>query len=618
MLRIFFLFLFGFVIPLEAKVVIYNETQRISHFELEYYYDNAKTETIESIQNINFQDKTPNMFTFGFISGNSWFKLIIENKSKANDYIFQLVEPFFQRIYFYNQEDGNWTKQSAGLKEYAKDKNPQHLMPIFPFHIDHNETKTFYIQFAPDAKTAGSSFGEFRLASQNNFNHESLMGNYIFYFIFLGSILIIIIFNFFLFFKFHDLTYLYYALYNICLALYMSIFFGVIHHFGLALWYRELSISFPLLIVFMILFSTYLLKLSIHLPLMHKLLKLFSLGFIISLFFMFYDYSTWMKMVGIPFMLFITPLPVGSAFYIAYKGDKEVKFYIFGSIFYIVSLVFIPLMTKAIIPNTIFTHSSFLFFSYIEILFFSFIIVNRFYNIQNDKILLQEKLLQIQRENEKVLEKKVEERSMRVNKLLQEKEMLLKEMYHRVKNNFQVVIGLLWIEASKKEIKSHHGKLLFEIINRIKSMSLIHSYLLESTKISDIESKKYLMQIINQTKKLYSNDNIIIQERIDHCTLSVDEALSLGIIINEILTNAIKYHNNRDNCKINLSFLVHNNQIRLLIKDNGVGYDPDINSSGFGIKMVMDFAKNLSSSKIEFIIKDGTEFILDFESFTSE
>ena len=55
------------------------------------------------------------------------------------------------------------------------------------------------------------------------------------------------------------------------------------------------------------------------------------------------------------------------------------------------------------------------------------------------------------------------------------------------------------------------------------------------------------------------------------------------------------------------------NNIKLFIKDNGTGYIPDNSSSGFGIKMVIDFAKKLESSKIEFIINDGTEFILDFK-----
>ncbi|MFK5975791.1 MAG: 7TM diverse intracellular signaling domain-containing protein [Sulfurovum sp.] len=611
MLRAFIFLLFGFIIVVEAKVIIIDNIKQIPNFELEYYYDHNKTETIKTIQDIKFKEKTSNMFTFGYITGNSWFKLTIENQTQNNDYIFQLVEPFFQRVHFYNQKSGVWIKIVAGLKAYQKDKNPQHLTPIFSFRVETNETKTFYIQFAPDAKTAGATFGHFHLATQNSFNHQSLIGNFLFDFLFLGSMFIIILFNFFLFLKFHDVIYLFYALYVLFLSIYSTIYSGLIHHFGLALWYKELSLSLPLFLIFIILFSTYILKLYTYLPTMHKVLKLFALIIFISLPFMLYDYSMWMKTVGIFFTTLSAPLIAISAIYVAYKGDKEAKFYIFGLSFYLIALTLLPLMAKGIIPNTLFTHSAFLLFSYVEVLFFSFVIINRFYAIQNDKILLQGKLLEVQKNTKKTLEKKVKERTSKVNQLLKEKEILLKEVYHRVKNNFHMVTSLLWIEHENQKDKNQKSTLL-ELMNRIKSMGLIHQYLLGMDDYSQIKAHEYIQRIINEIEKSYTEEILIIDYTIDEFILSPDEALSLGIIINELLTNAVKHHTAYEICRIEIECIENNNEVSLSVQDNGKGFDINASRYSFGLQLIEEFAEKINASKDEFSFEKGTKYMMQF------
>ena len=465
--KIFFLFLL-FSNTLFAYVTFYDEMQELKHFELEYYFDANRTQNIETIDSLKFSKKTDNFFTFGYTDGNTWFKLKIYNKSQSRRFIFQLQEPYFQRINFFIKENGTWKQQQAGLTLYKENKNKKNLSPTFSFNIEQNQSQTIYIEFAPKAGKATTCFGRFNLSSQTKFNYSTLFNEYFFYAFFFGILFIIIIFNLFLYSQFHEKIYLYYAFYLIFLAIYISIYSGLFLHFGLALWHKEFSVSIALLVIFLVAFSDKFLKLKYYLPRIHKLLKYILISILISLPYLLYDYDTWMRAIAI-ITIFIAPILTLSAFYVVIKGHKEAKYYIPGIILYILSLLILPLMSKGLIAHTTFTHYGFIIFSFIEIMFFSFVLVRRFFRTQNEKIYLQNELLEIQKNNEKILEDRVKRRTNKVNQLLKEKEVLLKEVYHRVKNNFQMVISLLWIE---NENKSNEDESLLELINRIKSMAL--------------------------------------------------------------------------------------------------------------------------------------------------
>jgi len=178
--------------------------------------------TIETIQKVEFKQTTPNMFTFGFVNADTWFKLTIANQSDTNQLIFQLVEPFFQRIYFYSQKEGKWRKQHSGLFYYHLENNPNYLTPIFGFEIASGGVESIYLHLAPD--TGGLSFGRFLLATQSSFNANVIFGEYLFYFVFFGTMLLVIVFYLFLSIKFYESIYLYYSLYAFfCLSILVSI-----------------------------------------------------------------------------------------------------------------------------------------------------------------------------------------------------------------------------------------------------------------------------------------------------------------------------------------------------------------------------------------------------------
>jgi len=197
----------------------------------------------------------------------------------------------------------------------------------------------------------------------------------------------------------------------------------------------------------------------------------------------------------------------------------------------------------------------------------------------------------------------------RITGLIREKELLLKETYHRVKNNFQTIVSLLYIESSKDRNRENKDSFI-ELANRIKSMSLIHNYLLESQEFSIISSDDYMQNIIQEIKR----GDIDIQSSIDPYDLSSDQALALGVITNEVLSNSIKYHPHIEKCEIQVAFEVSEGSATLTIQDNGLGFDANTpaTTDGFGLKMVEEFASHLKSSSVKCISNRGTLFILRF------
>ena len=169
--------------------------------------------------------------------------------------------------------------------------------------------------------------------------------------------------------------------------------------------------------------------------------------------------------------------------------------------------------------------------------------------------------------NEKLYEVKLEN-------TLKEKEVLLAEVNHRVKNNLQIISGLLNMQIKKIEDNNVVLELL-ETQSRIKSISLVHEKLYQSNNFSSINLKTYLntliMEVINAFKSKTVIEYIIDIEKID---IKINQAIPLGLIINEILSNIYKHafpDKNKGEVKINLKNV--KNVVFLTIRDNGVGFD---------------------------------------------
>ncbi|HZX10472.1 MAG TPA: PAS domain S-box protein, partial [Acidobacteriota bacterium] len=166
----------------------------------------------------------------------------------------------------------------------------------------------------------------------------------------------------------------------------------------------------------------------------------------------------------------------------------------------------------------------------------------------------------------------------KIKKSLQEKEVLLKEIHHRVKNNMQVISSLINIQA--RRIKDPKAQEMFKATrNRVMSMAMVHERLYRSEDLSGIDFSKYIERMAVHLMSYYRelSQNIELKKEIENIFLDVTKAVPLGLITNELLTNALKHafpKNKKGEIKI--KFNKKGKTYHLTIRDNGVGFPKDL------------------------------------------
>ena len=211
-------------------------------------------------------------------------------------------------------------------------------------------------------------------------------------------------------------------------------------------------------------------------------------------------------------------------------------------------------------------------------------------------------------------QKKVEEK---LNSSLAEKEFLLKEIHHRVKNNLQIISSLLNLQADNIEDAVTKEKYT-ESIGRIKSMAIIHELLYRSKNLSTIEIKEYLNELVSYITNTYSvNKNITVnlKVKVEQKFIELDKAIPCGIIINELLSNAFKYaFKGKKKGIINIFFKETEQQYSLVVSDNGVGFTNSGNVKNvdtLGLQLVNSLVGQLGGN-LKTETKKGTLFHISF------
>ncbi|MCK9408450.1 MAG: PAS domain S-box protein, partial [Bacteroidetes bacterium] len=207
---------------------------------------------------------------------------------------------------------------------------------------------------------------------------------------------------------------------------------------------------------------------------------------------------------------------------------------------------------------------------------------------------------------------KAEERQRRS---LQEKEILLKEVHHRVKNNMQVISSLLNLQSASVKDKSMVG-LFRESQNRVKSMSLVHEILYQSHDLASVNFSAYVKQLVASLQKSFGSKTgeIDVEVKIGSVSLDFDNAILCGLIINELVSNALKYAfpKKRTGTIIVEAKKKRVSMVQLSIRDNGVGLAKRTgDTASLGLKLVQALAEQLKGT-IVIENKRGTAITIEF------
>jgi PAS domain S-box-containing protein len=204
-----------------------------------------------------------------------------------------------------------------------------------------------------------------------------------------------------------------------------------------------------------------------------------------------------------------------------------------------------------------------------------------------------------------------------LNKSLEEKEMLLKEIHHRVKNNLMIISSLLNLQSSY--IKDKASQDVFkESQNRARSMALIHERLYQSTDLKRIDFGDYITSLANELFHTYVADPNLIKLKIyvDDIFLDINTSIPLGLIVNELITNSLKHaFPDGKMGEINIEFHKKDTHYEFTVKDNGIGFPEDIdyqNTDSLGLQMVTSLTDQIDG-EIELDGNNGTKFKITFK-----
>jgi two-component sensor histidine kinase len=227
-----------------------------------------------------------------------------------------------------------------------------------------------------------------------------------------------------------------------------------------------------------------------------------------------------------------------------------------------------------------------------------------------------------QKEAEKELQKEITQRKQAEEKnhaSLKEKEILLKEIHHRVKNNMQVISSLLKIQEKNTDDKKAKDVLKISQ-DRVRVMSTIHETLYQSDNLAKIELGSYLTKLATAILHSYQTNpgqiKLIINS--EEIYISIGQASPLGLIINELITNSLKYAfpDNREG-EINISVKkLQEKHIELIVMDNGIGFSNSSvngNTIRFGHKLVSALVENQLKGSISMGNNSGTKYTIKFE-----
>ncbi len=206
-----------------------------------------------------------------------------------------------------------------------------------------------------------------------------------------------------------------------------------------------------------------------------------------------------------------------------------------------------------------------------------------------------------------ITDRKVAERRLKAS--IDEKNVLLKEVHHRVKNNLQVISSLLRLQSGD-DLSDEAARTFRESRNRIQSIALIHEYLYQSEDLANIPFRPYVEELVEQIRRSHTDaaHRVEVRVEVDNTTLRVDAAIPYGMMINELVSNSIEHaFPDGESGRVTVSFRGNEGR-HLEVVDNGIGLPPGMDpqrSDTLGLTLVRELAGQLRAD-LQIETSDGT------------
>ncbi len=590
------------------------------------------------------------VLSFDFSGSVYWLKFSLDN-STGDSLLLDLEQAILPRADLYFKEaNGSWRCYKAGYKVRMDKKPVRNHYQIFPLPRGNKEYYIRLVSFSPPVKVLLENVNTYLL---------KIPDNNIFYGLYIGILMGVIIYNLFWFFSLRRFHFLHYAsVVLMYLIISGSVMDGYLLYFfpdaDLTGFYRTVPVvSMANSALFAVLF----LEIKKFAPRMYKASS--------ALIFYFIAYTGWHLLLPLHQALLLNQvhalLSLGFIFILAlvagYNNNRVGYYFALAYFIYLLIVVVEIIYIQTGRPQYIYGISHVNIAILIESVLLTFLLSKRFAweqeEVHSARERAQKLLLEKTLENEQMardqnirLEEAVKERSKELNQknesliealsekqdLLDERETLMYESHHRIKNELNNIASMLMLQSRLLD-DERAKKAIADSLSRVKTVSLIHENLYESGDLKKVKFNSFIRSLIQNIQSMFHEESNRISVSWDcpEIHIPVNKANVLGLIINELLTNSYKYaFNKADEGKINIQFQScastgHDkpgeiNKFKLSYWDSGPGLRSQMDvehSSTFGLRIIKGMSRQIPA-EITYSNASGSEFAFIFSAESIE
>ena len=575
--------------------------------QTEIFIDHNRTTTIQTIQNKPFSPAKLESIGFGYSPNiDVWIKIDLHNPTNtAIQKILEYSNPLTTHLTLYDAH----TKKIIGSDGlFLAKKQRETLNPHFTLTLKPHQSKTYYLKAS---STITALILRLDLWEPKAFYNKELSSRSMLS-LFFGAMIIIILYNFIIYFIVKERSYLYYVLFFVSVTLHQFIYRGAATlylpsetvHFLVE--YAAFIVAAP--VFFLMLFTKEILHLKQYVKFnkfLNTMLIIYPILIFLAYWFTLHSYRS-MLSVAILFLLFLI------TGYAMYRKNQQAKYLMVGWTLFWTAALFMYLSSIGVydiftkIP--FYTERTLVF----EALIFAFSLAMMIKQANQEKLDVQKRYIALQREKEHILTQKVAEKTSKLSKSLQEKDLLLKELNHRVKNSIQTIVSFLRLQIDETEDKKIQ-RTLTNIENRIMSINHLYALLHAKHDVSFIDANEYFLLIAKHIQKSFHNTKVKIEIQTT-IALHSEMAVYCGFIMNEAISNALQHaFSSGEEGEIIVKLIQQENYYQLSITDNGKGFDTTQDSNSLGLVIIESLATFQLKGTCNIYQKNGTNLIIVWE-----
>lgn len=594
------------------------KAQTKSNFEISYLEDVDSKFSLESVKKQHFITTNKKYINLGITKSTLWVKVKIHTKELGSKAVLVVQTPLKDEItVLYSLKNNELIEETLGIN-YPHSKNKlNHMVPAFEIPISNLKVPILYLK----VKSRYSMKVPISIKTKESFNNQRTL-EYFLSGLLVGGLFLMGIYNLFLFFSTRDSSYILYIIALFSAILSQGYLFGILIPY-VSPESPEFSFRFPIIImgvtgIFSCWFAIKFLEIKKTSTFFYYSLLTLILLLLFNIVLELLKLDAISRKLNIFLIIVASTFILSSAIYSLIKGKKVALYFTIAWTFYLFGMIVYALQTLSVLPYNAFTEHIMHFGTFLEVVLLSFALGHKYKLVRDEKERLE-------KQTREELEELVKEQTLELEVALKEKEILLKEIHHRVKNNLQIVISLLDLQvASVKDI--NNKETLKQSKSRIYSMSLIHQKLYQSDNSSYINLKKYIGELFSYIKSGHEikSKQTTYSLSIENKDLSLNQTVPLGLIINELLTNSFKYgiKGEKEN-RIEVTISFRGKDLNLKISDSGEGFSEEKEYLGIkkslGLFLIKSLTKQLRGSikrykadnlfvtEISFPIKDKIE-----------